>query len=62
MSVSTDCPRQALKFASAAGTDAGNRNAKRNGRNAWNADDLEAACEASDAVLRSLGFHWLVRA
>jgi hypothetical protein len=52
--------REAVAFANAAGRDAANRSAQRNGRKVWNEIDLEAAQEASDAVLARLGFGHLV--
>ena len=52
--------RDAVKIANAAGRDAGNRSAARDGRRAWNETDRDAALEACNAVLVRLGFGHLV--
>ncbi len=40
------------RLAMAAGQDAGNRNAKRNGRTAWNEDELNLAAKTTNGILK----------
>lgn len=48
--------QDAIKIASSAGRDAGNRSATRNRRDAWNEDDLSAAQEANRIVMYAFGY------